>query len=466
VSVTLELVRNVLDTSFDNFDSSIVERARDRIIDVVGCMIGGANAPGNSMLLDLIKKWGGRKEATIIVHSLKVPAHNAALMNSIMARSYDFEPCGSQVNGKTTPAHISGTTIPAALAAAELKGASGKDLITALILGDDLTSRIIAASNINLDSGFEPTGIANMFGATAIAGRLLKLNEQQMLHAFGIALNQVSGTFQNIFDGVHTFKLPQGLAARGGIFSAELAQRGFTGVKDALFGKYGYFALYCKDYDPDYLTKDLGAKFYANNTFKAYPCCRSTHAAIDCSLGLVGRTPINTDDIDEIIIDVAAIGHDFAVGQPFEIGEVPQANASFSLRYTVANALLRKAVLPEHFTEEYIRDEKILNLIQKIRLTATVPPETPLAAGVKVKMRNGAEYEKRVNMPRGNEVFTPLSAAEKKDKFFANVTLSGTGLLEGATKANELIAHIEEIDDVVNIINLLVPAKKRSRGHG
>ena len=215
MSVTLELVRNILDTSFENFDSSMVERARERIIDVVGCMIGGANAPGNSMLLDLIREWGGREEATIIVHGMKVPAHNAALMNSIMARSYDFEPCGSQVNGKTTPAHISGTTVPVALAMGELKGTSGKDLLTALILGDDLTSRIIAASNINLDSGFEPTGIANMFGATAIAGRLLKLNEQQMLNAFGIALNQVSGTFQNIFDGVHTFKLPQGLGCQG-----------------------------------------------------------------------------------------------------------------------------------------------------------------------------------------------------------------------------------------------------------
>ena len=118
-----------------------------------------------------------------------------------------------------------------ALAVGETRGTNGKDLLTALILGDDLTSRIIAASNINLDSGFEPTGIANMFGATVIAGRLLRLNEHQMLNALGIALNQVAGTFQNIFDGVHSFKLPQGLAARGGIFSAELARKGFTGCE-------------------------------------------------------------------------------------------------------------------------------------------------------------------------------------------------------------------------------------------
>ena len=207
----------------------------------------------------------------------------------------------------------------------------------------------------------------------------------------------------------------------------------------------------------DFLTKDLGTKFYANNTFKAYPCCRSTHAAIDCSLALVSNTAINPEEIDEVIIDVAAIGHDFAVGQPFEIGEVPQASASFSLRYTVADALLRKEVRPEHFTEEYIRDEKILNLIGKIRLTATVPPETPLAAGVKVKMRNGDEHEKHVNMPKGNEVFTPLTPTEKRDKFFANVTFSGTVPLEKAKKAASLIESIEKIDNVADIIRLLVP---------
>ena len=74
MSVTLEVVRNILDTSFENFDSSIVERARERIIDVVGCMIGGANAPGCSMLLDLVREWGGREEATIIVHGREGPS--------------------------------------------------------------------------------------------------------------------------------------------------------------------------------------------------------------------------------------------------------------------------------------------------------------------------------------------------------------------------------------------------------
>lgn len=453
---TLDLVRNILDTTYDRFDENVKDQARKRIIDVLGCMIGGAKAPGCSILYNLVREWGGKAEATIFCYGDKVPAHNAALVNSVMARSYDFEPCGCTVNGKTLPAHISGTTVPTALAMAEFQGLSGRDFLTAMILGDDLAARIYAASNIDLDVGFEPTGIANMFGATAIAGKLRNLNEQQMLHAFGIALNQLSGTFQNIFDGAHTFKLPQGLAARGGIFSTALSSKGFTGVKDALFSKYGYFSLYCKSVDAGILTKDLGTKFYANTTFKAYPCCRSTHAAIDCALGLLEKNPINCEEIDGVYIDIAPIAYDFAVGQPFVIGEVPQANASFSLRYTVANALLRKGVLLEHFTESSIRDERIQKFAERIQFRTNISSDTPLAAGITVKMKDGQKYEKYVDMPKGNENLQPLTDSEKEDKYIQNITFSQYIRLDRAEKARNLVHHIEDQDTIAEIVKLLV----------
>ena len=85
-----ELARNIVKTNFDTFDKSVIEQAKNRLIDIVGCTIGGANAPGCHELRDLVKEWGGKKEATILIHGGKVPASNAALINSIMARSFDF----------------------------------------------------------------------------------------------------------------------------------------------------------------------------------------------------------------------------------------------------------------------------------------------------------------------------------------------------------------------------------------
>lgn len=457
MGITVELVRNILRTPFEAFDTQVVDRAKSRMMDVVGCMIGGANAPGCSMVVDLVREWGGREESTILVHGGKVPAHDAAMANCIMARSYDFEACNPFVDGRAYPGHISGTTIPTAIAIAEQKALTGKDLLTALILGDDLAARINAASNFTLDAGWDCVGTVNAFGAVAIAGKLWGLDEHQMLNAFGILINQLAGTMQNIFDGVHAFKLPQGLAARAGIFSVALANKGFTGIRDPLFSKYGYFALHCRTYQPEMLIKDLGKEFYADNTLKPYPSCRVTHGAIDCALELVHTDEIRPEDVVEVMVDITPSGRDFATGQPFAIGEVPQAAAAFSFQYTVANALLRKSVRLEHFTEESIRDPKIADLVDKIKLNTVVFPESGYVAGVKVTMKNGKEFEKRVNVAKGIETLTPLTLAERKEKFMNNVGFSNLLPLKKAERTWKLLERLEEIDNVAKLVKLLVP---------
>jgi len=455
MSIIEELVGNVLETRFESFEGELVEQAKNRIIDVVGCLIAGANAPGCRMMVDLVKKWGGAKESTIFVHGGKAPAHNVAMVNSMMARSFDHTVSEPYVEGIGIPNQVSGTTIPTALAVAEYKAASGKELITALILGDDITSRLLAASGFSFDLGWENTGTVNTFGATAIAGRLLKLDGRQMQNAFGIVLNQMSGSFQNIYDGVHSFKLPQGLSARAGIFSAELASKGFTGVKDPLLSKHGYFALYCRNPNPEILTKDLGKKFYADGTFKPYPCCRSTHAAIDCALQIVQTHDIAPEDIDNITVNVNAETSNMFVSQPFRIGEVPQINATFSLRYTVANVLLRKSIRLEHFTTEFIQDPKVLDIIRKVKITATMPPEIPLGTELEVKMKNGKKFSTRVDFPKGDAVHNPLTKEEIEEKFRTNVSFSNAVSRENAEKVLDMIERLEEVNALTEIINLI-----------
>jgi 2-methylcitrate dehydratase PrpD len=111
-----------------------------------------------------------------------------------------------------------------------------------------------------------------------------------MRNAFGLVLNQLAGSFQSIWDGTTAFKLYQGTSARNGIFSAELAKAGWTGPRDALLSKFGYFHLYTEGCThPEILTKELGKKYYADSTFKPYPCCRATHPAIDCALAIIQK---------------------------------------------------------------------------------------------------------------------------------------------------------------------------------
>ena len=456
MSVLSEFVHHIISTSYKKFDAATVNRAKDRVLDTLGCIISGRKAPGCSGLIDLLAECGGKKEASVIGTKLKIPVHEAALVNSVLARSFDFEPAGPLVEGKSTPAHISGTTVPTSLSVAEYVGASGKELLTALILGDDIASRIIAASKLNLDSGFESTGTVNAFGSTAIASKLLNLDEKQIANAFGIVLNRFAGTFQNIFDGAQTFKLPQGFSAQAGIFAARLAAEGYTGIDDPFFSTYGYFSLYCKESDRDILTYSLGKTFYSDNTYKPYPCCRSNHAAIDCILELHRDDEIIVEEIKAITLAIPQKAKDFAIGQPFEIRQTPQIDALFSIQYAVANALIRKEVKLEHYTEPFIKDDQVQELIHRIKIVADMPEELPLGAEVHILMKNGKELKKRIEMPKGNESYTPLKKEEKTDKFIQNLKFSDVSG-ETGEKAIKMIHNLEKLENTKKIAELFNP---------
>lgn len=453
--VTEELSEYIVQTSFDVFDTNTIEQAKMRIIDIIGCTIGGSNASGCSMIRDLVKEWGGSKQATILVHGEKVPAHDAAWVNSIMARSFDYGVVMPYIGHKPVPAHISETTVPTAITVSEWKRASGRDLITALILGDDLTTRLSDASDYAPSVSWDSPGTVNKFGATAIAGRLLGLDERQMLNAFGIVLNQLAGSFQGINDGAHTFKLAQSLSARDGVVAAELASKGFTGGKDPLLGKYGYFDLYCKTFNTEILTKDLGKEFYGDKLFKAYPSCGFTHSPIDCALTLVNEHDVKTEDIKEVTINVSPFHLNGPLDQPFVIGEFSQGNALFSYRYTVASVFVRKSVKLEYLTDEYIRDPRVVDLTKKINIIGTMPTDNIWAAEVKIRMKDGQELSSHVDSAKGNPIDKPLTKEEIIEKFRGNIAFSKTISKENAEKALDMLSELEEIDDISEVVRLL-----------
>ncbi len=149
-----ELVRYIKETQFETIPEEVVEHAKKRIIDVIGCAIAGSKSPAYPAIIDLVREWGGKEESTILAPNAgKVPAHNAAMVNGVLASAFDFDPCGALVEGKSAGGHNSSTTIPTALAVAEQKAAGGKELLTALILGDDITSRMLVASDYAASKG-------------------------------------------------------------------------------------------------------------------------------------------------------------------------------------------------------------------------------------------------------------------------------------------------------------------------
>ena len=147
-----QIIANTIEATFEAIEPETLQNAKDRIIDTVGCLIGGAADPSNPELVRLIMDYGGKPEATIFMYGGKVPAASAAMVNCILCRSFDFEPVNPVVEDHMAPGHVSGTTVMTALTLGEAVGAGGREIITAMLLGDDLTARLLNTCEFTLCS--------------------------------------------------------------------------------------------------------------------------------------------------------------------------------------------------------------------------------------------------------------------------------------------------------------------------
>jgi len=455
---TQELIHNVLDTRFTDFDATAVRNAKNQIMDLAGVMVSGWKGPGNNAYLDLVRQWGGTGEATILGNGDRVPLPQAAMVNSLQGRSYDFEAVGPYPHGQNEGmfcGHVESSTLPAAFAVAEYVGASGKDLISAVILGGDLTARIAFVEGLGFDHPFDPLGTANCFGVGGLTCRLMGMNETQVMNTFGIITMQIGGGFRSLWDGVLTFKLAGALSARNGIIAALMAQKGFTGLKDPLLGPQGYFDCYCpKPYHPEYMNRDLGKEYYTQGMHKKYPSCYGNHNLIDCGLDILAEHDLNAADIKEIVIGIPAMMLNSYGTLKFKKGDSQQA-ALFYQNYSVASVLLRKGARPEHYTEEAVQDPAVIELCGKIRHAASRQKNGGME--LIVTMKDGKTYEAVYQYPmmRGYPA-RPLSQAEMVEKFWTNINFNGHIGKAKAEKALDMIENLEKVDKVNDLIKLLV----------
>jgi 2-methylcitrate dehydratase PrpD len=463
MTIAQELVKNVSVIKFTDFDTKTIEYAKLRIMDTIGALIGGVNSSGVDMMLDLVKTWGGRDESSLLGIGGKCPAANAVLVTGIAARSNDLEPGGGpEIKGKRSPGHYSATTVPTAFAMAEKTKSSGKDLITALVLGDDLASRIGAAGAGPWDLGWDPAGTCSRFGSAVIAGKLMGLNEEQMLNALGIVFMQISGTMLSVMEYTHCAKISQGLSGWNGIMSAELAKRGFTGPSDPLMGQFGYYQQFCREFDTKIITSDLGKIFFGDEEFKVYPCCRGNASSVETALKLVRENEIDPDEIEDIYIDLSPIWKGSFLVQPLKIGSCVQISGILNLNYNVASAILRKTSQLENYTEEAILDPKVHDLSKKIKINPTVPGNR-MSCRIRVKMKDNREYSAFTEVPRGDYHVSPLTKDEVKGKFRASANFSKAINREKVEKAIYMLERLEQLDNLTDLVAALIPDKIAQR---
>src|ERR1700739_3172276 len=231
-------------------------------------------------------------------------------------------------------------------ATASVVGVSGRALLLAVALGLAISCRIALAST--LDRGWHRTAAIGVFGATAAAGKLLGSTPEQMLAAFGIAYSHAAGNRQCILDGALTKRMQAGQAASAAVFSAALAQTGFTGARNIFNGRFGFLELYQPNgYDASVLLRDLGTAFRGEAlSYKPYPCGRPLHAAIDAALAARAQLNIERpDDIESVTIDADPAGHSDQFGSgPPKRRPTQVVEAQFAQPFLVATALVHGKV--------------------------------------------------------------------------------------------------------------------------
>jgi 2-methylcitrate dehydratase PrpD len=511
------LTDHVLKTRYEDLDPETVDNAKRRILDMIGDAIGGAMCPGSPELAAMVKGWGGEKEATILGFGGKATVHEAAMVNCIFGRSFDRGPLTVVIDGNWGPysilvngkyinrfaSHFTETTALTALAMGERKGISGKELIVAMIMGDDLSARLHIASdrtppgqaaNPDLPRAPMTRGSTDTFGAAAITGRLMGLNRSQMKNAFGLCVTFMGGGYsamappatparkpaaatasvqQNAnpgwlgindpffkaamarggYEETTSTKLMQGLIARNGINAAQLAQAGWTGVDDAFFGERGgFYPGTASVAHPERVTQDLGKKFYTEQVFKPWPGGRPTNGPTEAALQIVNKHKINSEDIEEAVLHLSRAAAAIHYSKPYMIGEYPTMNALWSFYFAVGSTLYRKSSKDENFTEKAIREPGLQAMIKKVKLGDL---DKLTGIELEVKMKDGRRFTQYIDQVTG-EPYKPLAREGLVAKFMEQVEFSKLVNKQKADKLVTILEDLEKLDDVRKITELAI----------
>jgi 2-methylcitrate dehydratase PrpD len=435
-----------LEVDLDRTPAHVVEAAKLHVLDVIGCGLAahglGIATEGRSTMAEL----GGEPEASVIGLDAVLPAANAAFANAMLCHGLDFDDTHSE-----SVSHVSTVVVPAALALAEARGASGHELLAAVIAGNEVVTRIgMAKSGGFHRRGFHPTAICGIFGATVAAARLAGLAPSDAASALGIAGSMASGLFAYLDDATATKPVHPAWAAHGALLATRLAAHGAEGPPGVLEGRFGVFHAFLDtriDLGPQ--LADLGERWETPRiAFKPYPACHFIHGSLGATATL--RDGIDPAEIEEIVVTVPEAGVSLVL-EPAASKVAPRTDyeGKFSLQYSTAAMLVHGRVGLATYTSEALADGRVLELARKVRYETKEYASYPAAfpGGVRIAMRDGrlfeADFPHQLGAPEN-----PMSAAQVREKFRENAALANGGF----EQLEETILALEEATDVRGLL--------------
>lgn len=447
-----ELARFVTALRLDEVPSDVIEVARQILRTVAGTAVAGAEQDGVPELRMLLTGQGGRAEARSLVFGDELPATSAAQLNATMARALDY--CDTMVPGL----HLGSSVIPAALVAAEMVGGcTGADLLTGVVAG------LEAGAHVNLSEeqygGFDPTGIAGLFGATATAARNVGLDADQTRNALALSFNRCAGTFQANADASLAVRFIQGFTASNAVQAVQLARIGITGPENFLSGKFGYTRLLGRgEITASSLVADLGQRWDIRGTFfKKFPCCGLAQGPTESALLAATEAGITPETVDRIDVYLPEFAFGL-IGHPFRTGSNPQVNAQFNVQYCVTNALVRGAARIEHFEPANVFELAEHPLLVKVAAHHDPRITGHSASRFVVETTDGAQWSRELEVGPGYPG-NPLTPADHAHGF-ADCLGYAPHPVTNAQEARlgDAIDHLENEPDARAIVEAMISA--------
>jgi 2-methylcitrate dehydratase PrpD len=413
-----ELARFASTLTHDAIPQAVRERAKLLIADAVGIAIrAGRDSVSASIHARALLSMGQQGPCPVFGITDRFSLLAATELNGALIHSLDFDDTFA-----AGALHPTAPVLPAALAAARLTGASGADVLTAVVSAYEGICRISVALGPadHYDRGFHPTATCGVFGAALAASRVLGLDPEQTCSAMGIALSQSAGSLQFLVDGAWTKPFQVGAAARAGWVSACLAREGYRGPVDALGGKHGFLAAYAPNGEAAKLASGLGQEWRTMEiAVKPYPSCRFAHAAVDGVIALRNEYQLVPEQVSRIVCGLSRKAL-LLVGDPIE--EKRRANsvvaAQFSMPFNAAVALIDGRIGWESYTRHLGSGEtmKLMGCVDvehDIEVEALFP--TRFGARVRIELNDGRWLERLVRSPSGeSESFVSTGDMECK----------------------------------------------------
>lgn len=427
---------------YEDIPQNVLSRAKNTIVDGVGAMIFGYDLPWSQIAVRYATRYGaGGKSQILGLGAPKVNAPQAAFVNGSLGHAFELD-------GATKPSfgvHPCATIFPSALAVAQERGASGRDVISAFVAATEVMVRIGRASKkSNEHRGFHGPGTTGPYGGAIGAGRLLSLDAPAMTNALGIATSLACGVVQFTRSGTGTMvkRMHFGRACESGVLAANLAADGFTGPHDAIEGDLGFLRVFCDEYNMPALLDGLGEKYETLGIYmKRFASHGCTQLPLQALQDLQAEHGFSGDDVERIEVS----GSEERVDRHNQLEPADRMLAQYSLPFSMALGCYRNPRDPRSFDDSALQDPKIRALTRRVRFFVSDDPaeHTSEVNTVTIHLKSGKSLKQQVR----DFIGTPTMPPSDRDIYEKFSTLTSHC---PKSKADEIYERLQKLETEKN----------------